>query len=255
MADLPPFAQATAGAFGSVVSNSLVYPLDLLSTRLQTQTRGISRSASSSDLHAQGEKAAATTLPSGSKSLQVPGASSQTQSPSLPKQRGYQSISGALREIYDKGGVKGLYKGWRSDTVSSTLSNFLFFYFRSFLIEALRQRKFAGGLLASGSAGPSSSASAKKGAAQVQLSAAEDLAAGALAGMLSRFFTTPLSNVTVRKQTSASGPAAKQKAGGASENGAGSDSSDEEEAYNDDDGPGIIDSLKEIMNERGVKGE
>lgn len=38
--ELPPFAQATAGACGSLVSNTVVYPLDLLSTRLQTQSKG-----------------------------------------------------------------------------------------------------------------------------------------------------------------------------------------------------------------------
>lgn len=94
---LPPFAQATSGALGSAVSNTLVYPLDLLSTRLQTQSRGPSRGAAGASL---GEKTAA-----------------QRQ-----KERGYQSLSGALREIYEKGGVKGLYKGWASDTLSSTLS-------------------------------------------------------------------------------------------------------------------------------------
>lgn len=35
-AEVPPFAQAAAGATGSIVSNTIVYPLDLVSTRVQT---------------------------------------------------------------------------------------------------------------------------------------------------------------------------------------------------------------------------
>lgn len=34
--DIPPILQATAGATGSIVSNTIVYPLDLVSTRVQT---------------------------------------------------------------------------------------------------------------------------------------------------------------------------------------------------------------------------
>ncbi|ORY36266.1 hypothetical protein BCR35DRAFT_336619 [Leucosporidium creatinivorum] len=33
---LPPLAQATSGALASVVSNLLVYPLDTVTTRMQT---------------------------------------------------------------------------------------------------------------------------------------------------------------------------------------------------------------------------
>lgn len=77
---LPPLAQATAGACGSVVSNTVVYPLDLLSTRLQTQSRGRNGKA------------------------------------------GYQSIGSALREIFNKNGVAGLYQGWGADSLSSSLS-------------------------------------------------------------------------------------------------------------------------------------
>ena len=36
---LPPLVQATAGAIGAVVSNSLLYPLDVLTTRMQTARR------------------------------------------------------------------------------------------------------------------------------------------------------------------------------------------------------------------------
>ncbi len=97
----PPFAQATAGALGSLTSNTLVYPLDLLSTRCQTQSRG------------------------------------------RDGKGGYRSIGAALSEIIQQNGIKGLYQGLASDSISNTLSNFLFFYFRSFFMEAIQERKRA----------------------------------------------------------------------------------------------------------------
>ncbi|UZJ53181.1 hypothetical protein CBS101457_002501 [Exobasidium rhododendri] len=196
--ELPPFAQATAGACGSLVSNSLVYPLDLLSTRLQTQSKG-----------------------KGSK--------------------GHQSIYGALQEIVRNKGILGLYQGWAADSMSNTMSNFLFFFFRSFLIERLQARK------------PPAPSREKGKAGAVALSAGEDLAAGMLAGVASRFFTTPLSNVTVRHQTSSTAkekPSDDAKGKGKALNE--SDSDDDEGEYSDE--PGIIETLSQIVKEKGIPG-
>lgn len=207
----PPFAQATAGALGSITSNTLVYPLDLLSTRCQTQSRG------------------------------------------RDGKGGYKSISAALKEIVDQNGIKGLYQGLGSDTLSNTLSNFLFFYFRSFFMESVIERKKA--------KFPPTPAGAKgKGKSRIVITAAEDLAIGALAGVVSRFFTTPLSNVTVRMQTSAN-PKQKSKeqldainkrkeAGGTQPS---SDSeSDDEGGYAES--AGILDVLRQIVAEKGWLG-
>ena len=98
---LPPFAQATSGALGSAVSNTLVYPLDLLSTRLQTQSRRPGTPGTPGTPGPDGKQLGATPA---------------------TKPRGYQSLAGALGEIYQKGGVRGLYQGWQSDTLSNTLS-------------------------------------------------------------------------------------------------------------------------------------
>ncbi|GAC96040.1 mitochondrial carrier protein [Pseudozyma hubeiensis SY62] len=203
--ELPPFAQATAGALGSITSNTLVYPLDLLSTRCQTQSRG------------------------------------------RDGKGGYQSISAALQEIVKQNGVKGLYQGLASDTLSNTLSNFLFFYFRSFFMDAVKERKRA--------KLPPPPANGKGKGKAIVITAAEDLAIGALAGIVSRFFTTPLSNVTVRMQTSAN-PKEKAKEQEEKRKSNGQPSSDSE---SDDEGgyaasAGITDVLRQIVAEKGWLG-
>lgn len=203
----PPFAQATAGALGSITSNTLVYPLDLLSTRCQTQSRGRDGKA------------------------------------------GYQSISTALRDIVDKNGVKGLYQGLASDTLSNTLSNFLFFYFRSFFMDAVKERKRA-------NLPPAPAGGKGKGKQKgIVITAAEDLAIGALAGIVSRFFTTPLSNVTVRMQTSAN-PKEKTKEQLEKRKDAVQSAPASSDSESDDEGgyaesAGITDVLRQIVAEKG----
>lgn len=82
--DIPPFAQAAAGATGSIVSNTIVYPLDLISTRLQTARKSSVASGS-------GSRASKASL--------------------------YQ----AFKEIVDKKGVAGLYQGLGTDNLSNTV--------------------------------------------------------------------------------------------------------------------------------------
>lgn len=193
-------AQATAGACGSLVSNTVVYPLDLLSTRLQTQSKG------------------------------------------KDGKSGYQSIYGALQDIVKKNGISGLYQGWGADSISNALSNFLFFYFRGFLVERVRERRIS-----------SSGGSSKANSAKFALTTAEDLIVGMLAGALSRFFTTPLSNVTVRLQTSATAKEKKEDDKGKGKEVEANDSeSDDEDEYGS--GPGIMETLQQIRKEKGIAG-
>lgn len=84
----------------------------------------------------------------------------------------------------------------------------------------------------------------------IAISAAEDLAIGALAGIVSRFFTTPLSNVTVRMQTSAN---PKQRSKDQKKELNGSDSeSDDEGRYSESAGIGHV--LRQIVAEKGWLG-
>jgi adenine nucleotide transporter 17 len=131
--------------------------------------------------------------------------------------------------------------------MSNTLSNFLFFFFRSFLIEKIRLRKAS-------SSGSTASNGKERGSDSkgITLSAAEDLAAGMLAGMASRFFTTPLSNVTVRHQTSSVAKQA-EEGKGKGKSVEDSDSSDDDGEYSDE--PGIVETLQQIVAEKGVAGE
>lgn len=163
----------------------------------------------------------------------------------------------ALRDIVNQNGVKGLYQGLGSDTLSNTLSNFLFFYFRTFFMEAVKERKKA--RLPPTPAG----ANGKGKAPSIVITAAEDLAIGALAGIVSRFFTTPLSNVTVRMQTSAN-PKQKAKeqleanntrkaAGGPSTTQPSSDSESDDEGHYAESA-GIVDVLRQIVTEKGWPG-
>ncbi|CAD6906613.1 unnamed protein product [Tilletia controversa] len=206
---LPPLAQASAGAFGSSIANSLVYPLDMLSTRAQTQTSKASK----------------------------------------------QSIIGALQAVVRKNGVAGLYQGWGADTLSNSLSNFLFFFFRSVLVSLIvaSKAKDLGALTASSS----------KKSKSITLSGAEDLAAGALAGATSRLFTTPLSNVVVRKQTGSRPAAVAASEKGKEKEGEGavvaaaakvSESDSEDEGEYSVEEPSILDCLREIVKEKGFLG-
>ena len=113
-----------------------------------------------------------------------------------------------IRSIYASSGngLAGFYQGIASDTLSTALSNFLFFYMHAALsaLAARRLRQIA---------------SHDKGALEsvvMKLSGGKELIIGVLAGVASRGVTTPLSVITVRKQT-ASKVVSKPEHPGASE--------------------------------------
>lgn len=49
--EIPPLVQATAGATGSIVSNTIVYPLDLVLTRVQTSRTKAASPSTFNSLH------------------------------------------------------------------------------------------------------------------------------------------------------------------------------------------------------------
>lgn len=135
------------GTHRASIANVLIYPLDLVASRMQTKTP-----QQKGAVHSK-------------------------------KRDAYADLPTALRTIYaSNGGLAGFYAGIASDTLSTALSNFLYFYIYAAL-----------GTLAARHTARSGSKDAA--------AAARELVIGALAGVISRGFTTPLSTITVRKQT------------------------------------------------------
>ena len=104
-----------------------------------------------------------------------------------------------------EGGLKGLYAGLGADTLATVLSSFVYFYCYSFLRNTQEKINV-------------------KLSKPAQLNIAQELFLGAEAALISRLFTTPVSNVTTRLQTAGGQP------------------------------KGIVQTTKEIHNEKGVRG-
>lgn len=199
---LPPLAQATSGSLGAVVSNALIFPLDTLTTRLQTSNKGSRRTTKG----------------------------------------GYSSISAALKTIYRTEGLAAFYSGLGPDSLSTLLSQFLYFLFYSALRDRFQARK----------ALKTTSTPGSKGKPPV-LSAVEELAIGCLAGVVAKGAVSPLSMITVRAQTSSE---PRQDVVGGKEG----DKRPVEDSDSDDDeggfgkAPSALALAKEIYREQGIAG-
>ncbi|KAF9075517.1 mitochondrial carrier domain-containing protein [Rhodocollybia butyracea] len=167
---LPPLIQAISGSIGSACANTLTYPLDLVTTRVQL---------SSPETGKGKEKA----FDSSAKTLAI---------------HELRAIR-ILRTIVHSHGIGALYDGILTDTASTLVSNFLYFYIYSFL------RKFAirylTGLRSSNISSSTSKSSPSKPIPSVKLTILQDLALGFLSGVASRAVSMPLSIITLRLQT------------------------------------------------------
>ncbi|KAL8874215.1 MAG: hypothetical protein Q9174_000407 [Haloplaca sp. 1 TL-2023] len=94
---LPPWGNALAGATGAVLANAIVYPLDIVKTRLQVQVK---RKKSDSE-------------------------------PLTTNDEHYTSSLDALRKIIDDEGITGLYSGINGSLLGVTSTNFAYFYWYS----------------------------------------------------------------------------------------------------------------------------
>lgn len=121
----------------------------------------------------------------------------------------YADMFTAIRTIYrSNGGLSGFYQGIASDTLSTALSQFLYFYMFAALMRLFNKHvqiaadanKAGGGKINSENA---KVVTAAIETAVVKVSGAKELLIGSIAGILSRGVTTPLSTITVRKQTAA----------------------------------------------------
>jgi hypothetical protein len=93
----------------------------------------------------------------------------------------YTSFLDAVDKIYNSEGLLGFYSGWTYDTVANVSSTFYYHFAYQYLREKRLRRATARG--------------------EKTLGIVEELIVGALAGIFSRFFTTPINNVVTRKQT------------------------------------------------------
>ncbi|KAJ5499303.1 Mitochondrial substrate/solute carrier [Penicillium expansum] len=155
---LPALGNATAGAVGAAISNVVVYPLNVIVARLQTQKQKDSDSSEKSDEDENADE-------------------------------NYTSVVDAARKIYAQEGIAGFYPGLAQDTWKTVADSFLFFLAYS----AIRQKRIVAHV------GVERAAKSKN----IVLPILDELAVGVLAGSFAKLFTTPLSNIVARKQTSA----------------------------------------------------
>ncbi|KAJ3928368.1 MAG: mitochondrial carrier domain-containing protein [Lentinula lateritia] len=157
---LPPLVQAVAGAIGSASANTLTYPLDLVTTRVQLS------SPADTGLNANvgKQKEREQEKPLGSNSPHV-----FTKRLSENSTR-FKAVR-ILRSIIQSDGVGALYDGLFTDTASTLISNFFYFYIYSFLRKLLIRPVW------------------------------QDLALGFMSGVASRAVSMPLSIITLRLQT------------------------------------------------------
>lgn len=177
--DIPAWANAFSGALGGAVANLLVFPLDLVTTRLQVQEKV---------LKAQRERLSKidTTKPEGNDPPGAPHLSAE--SPQVDEARLYRGIVDAAVRIYRDEGLLAFYDGAVQDTWSTMLSAFFYFYAYDILRNA-RLNQVA--------------RRTKSGRPPSTLGIAEELLIGSLAGVFCKFFTAPLNNIVTRQQTAA----------------------------------------------------
>lgn len=165
---LTPLEKAASGALASAIASTLVYPLDLSKTIIQTQVKrhNPNPQPSSSMLMEESES-------TGSESLWE------------QKQQGdhlkYKSALDVLQKIYKKKGVLGWYHGLFSSIFGSAAQNFSYFYWYTIV------KRVYGRIT-------------RKHHSHQHLTVME-LFLGALAAAISQCFTMPIGVVTTHQQT------------------------------------------------------
>ncbi|GFF29363.1 peroxisomal adenine nucleotide transporter 1 [Aspergillus udagawae] len=91
---LSPWGSAVAGATGAVLANAIVYPLDIVKTRLQVQVKSDKTDGSDGVIH-------------------------------------YESTLDAINKILESEGIEGLYSGMVGSLIGVASTNFAYFYWYS----------------------------------------------------------------------------------------------------------------------------
>ncbi|SGZ51752.1 CIC11C00000004528 [Sungouiella intermedia] len=165
MVTLTPLEKAASGALASVVANTLVYPLDLSKTIIQTQVKKHkpnSESSEETDYNSTAEDAVFI----------------QREKAGTLK---YKNTLDVLQKIYAKKGVLGWYHGLLLSVLGTAAQNFSYFYWYTIVKRVYAQLT-------------------KKAASHKHLTPVE-LFLGALAAAISQLFTMPIGVITTQQQT------------------------------------------------------
>lgn len=186
--DIPAWANAFSGALGGAIANLIVFPLDLVTTRLQVQEKLLKAQqndiSSTTDDKLLSDKHDKTTKPLSLEDLKkLQGTDAAKKHPVL-----YQGMIDAAVRIYNEEGILAFYDGAVQDTLSTMLSAFFYFY----AYDMLRSARLKQAARNSVSGRPPST-----------LGIAEELLIGSTAGIFCKFFTAPLNNIVTRQQTAA----------------------------------------------------
>lgn len=162
---LSPIEKAASGALASAIANTLVYPLDLSKTLIQTQVKPKSEAMSRS----------------GSKSTSMVSEDSVFQQTEDHGELKYKHTIDVLKKIYAKKGVLGWYHGLFSSILGTAAQNFSYFYWYTIV-----KRVYA---------------KLNRHLPNHKPSTFMELFLGALAAAISQMFTMPIGVITTQQQT------------------------------------------------------
>lgn len=163
---LTPLEKAASGALASVIANTLVYPLDLSKTLIQTQVK-------------KNEK---STSPSPSPSLITESEHEDSVfSKKASNELKYKNTLDVLKKIHAKKGILGWYHGLFSSNLGTAAQNFSYFYWYTIV-----KRVYA---------------NLYKHIPNHKANTITELFLGAVAAAISQMFTMPIGVITTQQQT------------------------------------------------------
>lgn len=165
MPTLSPLEKAASGALASVIANTLVYPLDLSKTIIQTQVKKHKPDSTSSEESDYNSSAEDSVFVQRAKGNDLK----------------YKNTLDVLQKIYAKKGVLGWYHGLLLSILGTAAQNFSYFYWYTIVKRVYAQLT-------------------KKTASHKHLTPVE-LFLGALAAAISQLFTMPIGVITTQQQT------------------------------------------------------
>lgn len=186
---LNPIEKAASGALASAIANTLVYPLDLSKTLIQTQvkTKRSGGSSKSMLMDESNSRASNSTDKSTASIKSTPIALSGSDDSVFHQEATeegdlkYRNTIDVLKQIYKKKGILGWYHGILSSIFGTAAQNFSYFYWYTIV-----KRVYA---------------NINKHIPNHKPSTIMELLLGALAAAISQMFTMPIGVITTQQQT------------------------------------------------------